>query len=471
MSEQSQADLSFWQRLRGAFRVSVPDDTDSKAVNREIGMLVGPVVAELLLTQVCSMVNQMMVGNLGIWATASIGYCSQPRLIMLAAFQALNTGATALVARFKGANDPKNANRVLHQSIQLTLLLSLTLAIFGYIFARSVVIFMGAETEQTIENAVIYLRLMLVSLPFTTLALAITAILRGIGKTKVSMVYNIVANVVNVALSSVLIYGNLGFPRLEVAGAGIAMGMGQVVACIIAIIAIGKRSDFFRFRISGIFRFDYNIMKRILKIGAPAMLEQLMQRGGVLIYTKVIASLGTEVYATHNIVLNIQSLSAMNGQAFGVAATALVGQNLGRKRPDLAKVSIYRCRQFGMWIATILALSFVFFGKQLCGMYTNDQFVIDLGASVLVIIAILQPFFSSQQIVAGALRGAGDTRAVAFCTLLCTMILRPILAVILVRYTSLGLMGAWLAFFADQVARSIYTIIRFANGKWEKIEV
>ena len=449
----------------------VPNDTDPKSFNREIGLLVGPVFAELLLTQVCSMVNQMMVGNLGIWATASIGYCSQPRLIMLAAFQALNTGATALVARFKGAGDMQGANRVLHQSIQLTLLLSFALMALGFFFAQSIVVFMGAETEQTVYHATLYFKLMLISLPFTTLALAITAILRGAGKTKVSMVYNLTANIVNVLLSSVLIYGNLGFPRLEVAGAGIALGAGQVIACIIAIAAIGKRSDFFRFRLGSLFHIDTGMMRRILKIGAPAMLEQLMQRGGVLIYTKVIASLGTEVYATHNIVQNIHFLSTMNGQAFGVAATALVGQNLGKKRPDLAKFCIYRCRQYGMRIAMALAVVFVFFGKPLCGMYTNEQFVISLGASVLIIVAAMQPFYSSQQILAGALRGAGDTKAVAFCTLLCTMILRPILAVILVKYTSLGLIGAWLAFFADQIARSIYTFIRFANGKWEKIEV
>ena len=278
------------------------------------------------------------------------------------------------------------------------------------------------------------------------------------------------ANIVNVALSSVLIYGNLGFPRMEVAGAGIAMASGQLVACVIAMVALMK-SDFFHFNFKNLLHFDTEMMRRMLKIGAPAMLEQLMQRGGVLIYTKVITSLGTDVYATHNIILNLQSISFMNGQAFGVAATALVGQNLGRKRPDIAKVSVARCRRYGMIIAVSLIAIFVLFSRQLIGMYTDEQFVIDLGAKVMIIIAILQPFFSSQQVLAGGLRGAGDTKAVAFCTLLCTMIMRPVLAFVLVKWCSWGLMGAWIAFASDQVLRSVYTLLRFSGGKWEKIEV
>ena len=128
-----------------------------------------------------------------------------------------------------------------------------------------------------------------------------------------------------------------------------------------------------------------------------------------------------------------------------------------------------------IWVITrntvLYNLAFIFLGKQICGLYTDDQWTISLAASVLVVAAIMQPLQSSQLILAGALRGAGDTKAVAFCTFVGIIIIRPLVSLTLINLFNVGLIGAWIAFLLDQSIRSVYTLVRFNSGKWQKITI
>ncbi len=448
-----------------------PEDLDKIELRRQILTIAGPASAELLLTQLVSMVSNMMVGGLGTWAISAVGYTIQPKFLMMTMFQAMNVGATALVARYKGAGDRERANLAMHQSIMITFLLSIVFSVIGYVFARPLVIFMGAETEQAISAGTEYFQIQMLLFPISSLVLAITAILRGVGQTRVSMVYNIVANIVNVACGFLLINGMWFFPRLEIVGAAWAVNISQIVAFIIAAIAIVRGSDILQFEFSKLFHWKAEIIRALVKIGAPAMVEQLVMRSGMIIYTKTVTSLGEATYAAHIIANNIMSLSFMNGQAFGIAATSLLGQSLGRERADHGRAYVRRCRQYGMIVSIIMAVAFIFLGKQICGLYTDDQWTISLAASVLVVAAIMQPLQSSQLILAGALRGAGDTKAVAFCTFVGIIIIRPLVSLTLINLFNVGLIGAWIAFLLDQSIRSVYTLVRFNSGKWQKITI
>jgi putative MATE family efflux protein len=448
-----------------------PADLDSKTIASRVRTIALPALAESFLLHFASMVNTMMVGGIGTWAIAAIGYCTQPRFLLLAVFQAFNTGSTALIARAKGSGDIKEANTIMHQSILLSVLASLALAVLGYVFATPMVVFMGAETPQTILGATQYMRVIMLSFPANALSLAITAVLRGIGKTRIAMVYNISSNVVNIIVGFLFITGRFGMPRLEVMGAALGMACGQVVGMIIAVYAIVRGADILRFDISRLFHLSKATLKRVTKIGAPAMLDQGAMRAGQLMFAKVVASLGTEAYATHQIVNNILSLTFSNGMAFGVAATSLLGQSLGYERPDHGKAYVQICRRYSMIISIGLAAFMIIFGRFLVGMYTTETDVIIQGAALLWIVALVQPLQSSQQVLAGALRGAGDTKAVAFCTFLGLVLVRPILSYTLVNMANWGLWGVWFALVCDQTMRSCYTMWRFASDKWKTIRV
>ena len=466
-SEQTGFLKQIWQGLT----TPMPDDISKKELADQVVAIAWPAMLESFLLHLASMVNTMMVGGLGTWAIASIGYCTQPRFLILAVFQAFNTGSTALIARAKGGQDYASADKIMHQSVALSLLVSIVFAAIGYFFAEPMVVFMGAETPETIHGATQYMQILMLTFPANALSLAVTAVLRGIGKTRISMIYNVSANVVNLLIGFLFIEGKFGLPSLGILGAAWGMGLGQVAAMIIALVTIMRGADILQLRLRSLLTIDVNILLGVAKIGAPAMMEQLFMRTGQIMFTKVVASLGTDAFATHQIANNILSMTMMNGQSFGVAATSLLGQSMGRKRPDIGKAFVQVCRRYAMVISLAMGGGMFFFGEQLMAMYTDQTDVIVAGAMVLKIVALIQPLQSSQQTLAGALRGAGDTKAVALCTFLGIVLMRPIVSYSLLHFFDAGLLGVWLALVLDQSVRSCYTMWRFSSDKWKAIKV
>jgi len=200
------------------------------------------------------------------------------------------------------------------------------------------------------------------------------------------------------------------------------------------------------------------------------MAEQLIMRTGMILFAKTVASLGTTPYATHQVCMNIQALSFMTGQAFAVSATTLMGQSLGKCRPDMAQAYCSRTRTIGFYFSLLLAAIFAFFGNEIVGLYNSDPEIIRIGGQIMLFVAFLQPFQSSQFIIAGGLRGAGDTKVTAMITLITVLFIRPGAAILLVRL-GWGLYGAWAALACDQIIRSGLVLGRYNSGKWKLIKV
>ena len=457
---------------------NLPDGVKSKELYQDIIRIAWPSFIELLLTQLASMVDLMMVGSMGgkanpeigTQALAAVGLTTQPKFLLMTAFIAMNTGVTALIARNKGTNDSKQANLVVRQGLLFTFCATIILSILGFLFAKPMVLFMGSTEEIVTKWATQYLQIQMIGFLSFALTSTITASLRAVGDSKTCMIYNLIANVVNVIFNWLLIYGNLGFPELGVAGASLATVIGQVVAFIMAFAVILKGNGFLKLEFKLGFKPNKIVLGNMLNIGFPAMIEQLLMRAGMIIFAKTVASLGTTAYATHQVCMNIQALSFMTGQAFAVSATTLMGQSLGKRRTDMAQAYCSRTRKVGLVFSLILALTFMVFGKQIVGLYNSDTEIIEIGGRIMLFVAFLQPFQSAQFIIAGGLRGAGDTRATAIVTFFTVLLVRPIAAIILVN-SGLGLYGAWLALAIDQIMRSGLILFRYNSGKWKLIKL
>lgn len=449
----------------------LPPEVNSKMLYQDVVRIAWPSMVELTLTQLASMVDLMMVGQLGPWALSAVGLTTQPKFLFMTMIMAMNVGATAMVARYKGAGEPEKANAVLRQAFLLTLAVSIITSIAGFFACEPMVRFMGAADAQSLAGGTVYLQIQTAGFVFLALTSTITATLRGVGNSRTAMVYNLTANVVNVIFNYLLIYGHFGFPRLEVAGASLATVLGQLVAFLLAMGAVCSGKSYLHLRLHDNWRPNKEHLLNIWNIGAPAMVEQLVMRTGMIIYAKTVASLGTVAFATHQVCMNIQALSFMNGQAFAVSATSLVGQSLGKKRPDMAQAYSRRTRRIGMVISILLGLVFFLFGKPIVALYSDEAAVISTGAQILMLVALIQPFQSSQFILAGALRGAGDTRATAVIIFLTTLIVRPGLALLTVNVFHWGLWGAWIALVADQLLRSFLVLLRYNSGKWKQIRI
>ena len=456
----------------------LPSGVKSKELYKDIVHIAWPSFVELLLTQLVSMADMMMVGGiggeanpqLGVDAITAVGLTTQPKFLIMTAFIAMNTGVTALIARYKGQGDKEKANLVLRQGLMLTFISTLILSILGVIFSRPMVIFMGGKGASIINQATVYLQIQLAGFATVALTSTITAALRAVGDSRTCMKYNMIANIVNVAFNWLLINGHWGFPELGVAGASIATVIGQSVAFIIALCVILRGNSFLKLELKKGFKPDKAMLSNITTIGFPAAVEQLLMRAGMVIFAKTVASLSTAAYATHQVCMNIQALSFMTGQAFAVSATSLVGQSLGRKRSDMAQAYCSKTRNVGFAVSMLLMAIFAFWGGNIVSLYNKDATIIEMGGRIMLFVACLQPFQTSQFIIAGGLRGAGDTKSTAKITTVTVLIVRPVVAILLVK-AGLDLYGAWIALACDQLLRSALVFHRYNSGKWKLIKL
>jgi putative MATE family efflux protein len=422
------------------------------------------------------MVDMVMVGSLGAYAIGAVGLVTQPRFVMLSAFQALAIGSTAMVARFKGARNRESANLVLRQSILMTFGITVVLGIIMLIWGESLVRLLAGSniSELTIQNAVNYLRIQIYGFPALSLTFTINAVLRGVGNTRAAFYNNTVANLVNVFFNYCMIGGNLGFPAMGVAGASLATVIGQCAALSMALLKVLPGREYVKLELKKLLPVDTVIIQRILKIGMPALIEQVMLRVGLMIFTIIVTSLGDSAYAAHMIAMNLQQLSFMSGMAFGTAATTLVGQCLGRLRSDLAKAYVQMTQNLSIIVSVLVALLLYFGGEAIASLYTTDRAIIVLAANMLKIIAIANPVSNARFVLISALRGAGDSRFAAVITFVGVLLIRPIISWVLVTpYLpfQIGLAGVWIALVSDGLACLVLALVRYRQGKWQSIKV
>jgi len=456
-------------------KAPIPEGVTHRELYKDIVRIAIPSLLELILTQLTSMADQIMVGRLpgelGVQALSAVGLSMQPKFLLMTMIQALNIGSTAMVARFRGQSNQTKANQVLKQSLFVNLLLSIVIMMSGIIFGEPIIRFLAGKgiSEQTIQYAITYFKIQMYGLVPLALTFTMTACLRGCGDTKMPLFYNTVSNVINVIFNYLLIYGKFGFPYMTVSGASLATIIGQTCAFFIATCIVLSKSRFVFLDLKEKFVMDKELSNNIISIGFPNMLEQLFMRIGMMIFTRTVASLGDISYATHQICMNIHSLSFMAGQAFSNGSTTLVGQSLGRKRVDMADVYVRHTRHLGLLFAIFLATTLFFFGGSIVSLYNNTPQVVDMGRNILMFIAFMQPIQNQQFITNGGLRGAGDTKYSAMVIFITVIIVRSGLGILFINTLDMGLWGAWLAIACDQICRTLLIITHYNKGKWRFI--
>lgn len=441
----------------------------SQAYKTSINMA-WPSAVESVLISLISSIDVMMVGRLGSAAISAVGITTQPKFILLAVIITLNAGVTAFVARRRGEKDTLGAVRCLKQALMLCCGLSLVLNILGEIFAPELLKLAGANDDY-LADAVIYFRIILIGNFFSCVSLTMNAAQRGFGNTRISMITNCSANLVNVLFNWLLINGIWIFPELGIRGAAIATVIGNIVGFCIALASVLRVSVPLNIRKVRGWSFDKRTMSSVGKVWSSAFVEQIFLRIGFFLYAAMVANLGTTEFATHQVCMQLINISFAFGDGLGVASTSLVGQGLGMKRPDLAILYGKVGQRCALCVGIILSIFFVTLRSQLVGLFSNDPMVIELGSTIVLIIAATCLAQTSQVVISGCLRGAGDSAFVAMTSFISIGVIRTVLSYILCYPLGLGLVGAWLGLFSDQLVRLVLNFIRFAGGKWTKIEL
>jgi putative MATE family efflux protein len=441
-----------------------------KNLNKNIIKLAVPVALENVLHMAVFIVDIIMIGRLGTAPVAAVGLAGALSFIISMIFSALNVGTTALVARSFGAKEKDEAREVAGQSIFISLIFGLTISPFIVYFADNILVLMSAE-ENVVALGSGYLKIVLSFFIFRLIILTGTSIFRGAGDTRTPMIITLITNCVNILFNWLLIFGIWFFPRMEVAGAAWATSIAYTTGASLIFYKLLSRKSILTISFKNIIKVNRSIIKRILRISLPATIDASLTQMGYLFFIKIVAMLGTVSLAAHQIAIRIEALSFMPGFALAIATATIVGQSLGAKKPDLARLSMRKNCQIALVMMGFFAFIFLAFAKPMAKVFHPEQDVLALSAYCVMIAALEQPALAIYMVYSGGLRGAGDTLSPMIVTIAGTLCFHLPVAYVFGIVLKWGLAGIWFGAALDWILRSIAVYVLFRKGRWRKIKV
>jgi putative MATE family efflux protein len=458
---------------------------------RLVLFLAWPAWLQQLLNLVVSLSDRFLAGRVRTSDAASqmAAQAAQTTAFYLAWFISCYTvlvsvGSTALVARFIGAGDRDGAIHATNQSIVLAVFLGLGGSVAALLGLPALLDALQLHGPAA-EFAAAYLQPLFVLLTFQVVESAGIACLVGAGDTRTGLWVLGGVAVINVPLAWLFFHGLGPVPALGFAGIALGTAVSHTLGSLVVLIVLagGQAGLHLEWHLLSPNR---ELLGRLLRVSVPAAADSLSVAVGQLWFLSIVNQLGDVAAAAHGIALGWEALGFLSGAAFGTAAMTLVGQNLGANRPAQAAHSGWTA--FGLSVGVMSAMGLVFFTfapamfRAFCPQ-TEQQPIIAVGVPVLRLVAFAMPALASCIVFTSALRGAGDTRVPVLFTWLGFFAVRIPLAYWWTRERwdvawlgpvpglNLGLLGAWLAMFADIVVRGAFFGARFASGKWKKMKV
>lgn len=431
-----------------------------------------PSVLESFFISLAAMIDTMMVGELGSFAIAAVGLTTQPKLIGLTVFFAINIAVSSLVARRRGQEDKRGANEVFLTALCLTVVASLIITVIFLYFADDIMHLTGSNHE-THQASVNYLRIIMGGMIFNVIAMVINAAQRGSGNTRIAFFTNVTSSIVNIIFNYLLIKGKMGFPALGIQGAAIATVIGTFVAMLMSIRSLYSPDSLIQIKyiLKYKVKMQMKTVKMIFGLGSNMAVENLMMRIGFVATAVTAAKLGTNAFAIHNAGMNLLSLGFSFGDGMQVAAVALSGRALGRQDHAKAIKFGHICQRIGLVMSLGLSLFLFAFGKNLMGLYFNEPALIDEGAIITRFVMVIVLLQISQLVYGGCLRAGGDVRYTLIAGIISVTLIRTGVTLILVNIFNLGLYGIWIGILSDQFSRFILLRHRFKQGNWTRIEI
>ena len=439
-------------------------------VGRAVWSLAWPTILTNVLQTSYGFVNLIFVGSLGKASIAAVAFANSALFWQFAALLGVMVGNTALVSRSTGAGNPKDAEIATRQSLLLALAGAVLTAVPMILLHQGILSVLGAE-PQVITIAAPYLNVCLYASPLFFLSMVLASSLRGIGDTRTPLIAMGVQVALNVLGDWVLIFGVGPFPALGVTGAAWATLFSRVAS--LAVLGLLFTRTPLAGALRGPYRVDWGWMKRILNIGLPATAQAVLRTTGSSVYQGIVARTveGTTAVAALSIGIQAESLAFMPGFAFGVAATAMVGQNLGAGQPARARRAGWLSMVQGMIIMSAMGVLFFLLAQPFSRLISQEADVVALGAAYLMINAPSEPFLAMAMVLTGALNGAGQTRVPAVLTFLSLWVLRLPMTWLLALHLSMGATGAWISMAVTTGLGGLFTAAYYKWGRWAATRV
>lgn len=471
MSSHSSKITSIFQLIKQSLKGEEHDYTKGN-VKIAILLLSVPMILELSLESVFAVVDIYFVGHLpnANVAVATVGLTEAVISLIYTLGIGLSTGATAIVARRVGEKELVEASKSGAQAITISFLISLVVAFLGVYFASDILALMGAQPE-VISEGTIFAQIIFASSPAIILLFLINGIFRGAGDAAMAMRSLWIASLINIILCPLLIYGYGPFPELGLMGAAIATATGRTIGVVYQCYHLFAKSRTIKIY-NHYFKPNFDIIKSLLSISTPAMLQFFIQSGSWIVLTYLVSITGsTDASAGYQIAIRNLVFFILPAWGLSNAAATLVGQNLGAKQPDRAQQSVLLTTKYNVIFMSFVTVLFVFFSEFIISLYTKNAVIANYGSQALRIMGFGFIFYGIGMVMIQSLNGAGDTKTPTWINIFCFWIIQVPLAWLLAVYFQLGPLGAFIAIPTAETVLALLAFYFFKKGKWKTVEV
>jgi putative MATE family efflux protein len=454
-------------------------DMTEGAIAPKLAHLAWPLVLGNLLQTFYNLADMFWVGRVSPEAVAAVSLMFPLSWMFVSTAMGITAATIAVVSQHVGAGEDRRADRVVAQTVLLTIAVSVALAALGLLFRRPLLALIGAR-GQVFVDALAYIEVIFLALPFTFLFFAFRASLQGAGDTKTAMWLMLLSAGLNVVVDPFLILGWGPFPAWGTFGAAVAtfVSRGAVTAAGIAVLLHGGYGVKLW---PGDLAPDPAILRKLVDVGSPATLDGWARSFAAVVMAGFVARFGAAPTAGYGIGVRLMSVSWSVAGAVGQATATGVGQNLGARTPDRAARVTYVATGATMALLFAAAALVVAFPAQAMLIFIDDPAVVEEGIVFLRVVAPFWAFFGGVMTVQGGFRGAGHTTAAMALSFLSRWVLRVPVAIVLAFAWSVtlpgglavagldwGVVGVWWAFAFGAFGSFIVAVAWFRRGTWRE---
>ena len=441
-------------------------DWTKGSITRNLWGLAWPMTISTSIMMLGPFIDMIWIGKLGSASMAGVGISSIVVMLINSLIMGLFTGLRAMVARFVGAGDNKQANHVSQQAFVIGIALSLLMAAVGQFFATSILGLWKLEPDVITAGAT-YMRIELIGTFTMSFGMLAQSIMQASGDAQTPMKISIGTRIFHILLCPFLIFGWWLFPELGVRGAALTGVISQGIGGAVGLWVLFSGHTRLHITLRK-FSFDWSIIWRTVKIGIPSSLGGIHMNVGSIVFMWFIAPFGTLAIAGHNLVSRVDMFVLMPAMGLGAAAGILAAQNLGAQQPGRSARTAWTAIGWFTGIMFIFSIAIWFWAGYIVRVFNPEPELIDIAGKFLKIQIASYMCNGLMMVMMNVMNNVGDT-LIAFIIDLVTMWgIRVPLAVLLPHVANLGVYGVRWALVADTVSSAIVFIIYFKSGRWKK---
>lgn len=440
--------------------------TGKGAAEFNLFKLTWPIFLEVFLFMLMGIVDTLMLSEISDNAVSGVGASNQFLHIAILILEVIGNGASIVVAQYLGSRKLLEASRISALAVSLNLIVGLIISILFVLMGEHLLIKLNLQGE-VLEHAKSYLVIVGGAIFLQAIINSLAAIIRVHGYTKQAMLVSLGMNIIHIILNYILIFGHLGMPALGTQGAAISSVLSRVIAVVVFFILLYRVMEV-RIRMKDYFNLSKAFIFKILKIGVPSALEQVMYQTCQIVFLFYATYLGEASMAARTYANNISMFIYMFAFAVGIGTSIIVGRLVGAGKPDQAYTRVWQSVRSATIVSLVMIGVVMLFREPLMTIFTDDVDIIKIGASVLLLSIILESGRTINIIIVNSLRASGDASFPLFVGIFTMVLMSLPLGYFLVFKLEMGLAGIWLAIAADEWARAFIMSYRWKSRDWEK---